>query len=142
MVVDKFTPVVRVDSKQWKRQSVPYIRKRFKYPSLRLVFYCLSFGPSRTDVCYIKGLGKIPSAVASIMAHQINLHKTRTPFIPFRKCPYRDLAFQQCPRLRQRPALQSDFLALLLKQTIDRRGTYAQKLLLCVLIKHNLTMAL
>lgn len=78
-------------------------------------------GPARGDVCHRQGAAELPEAVASFVAHQVDLHEPRDGVIPFGPGADRDLGFEQRARLGMGPSPREKFCPFAGEFPVDGR---------------------
>lgn len=99
MVIDEFTAVIGVYTEQIEGQLLGDRLKGLGHSHLGLIPDGMGLCPARIDIGDVQSLDVIPSAIATIMSYQADLHKPWPLIIPVRKGPDRNLVLQERPGL-------------------------------------------
>src|SRR5450759_3079027 len=107
--VDKFRAVIAVNPAYRERQVLHHAPYRGEDVHLRLVAHALVLSPPSGDIGHRQREAELPTGVASLVSHQVDLHKARGVLVMISPRPHRDPGLQQRPRLGMRPALEDEF---------------------------------
>ena len=75
MIINELRAIIRIDSKQWRREFPSYLLKGSGDVNTSFTAQCECFGPSGSYISGIEGLEEITVGSAAIMGYKIDLQK-------------------------------------------------------------------